>query len=98
MSTACHEALDAVQLSAEQVDWLIPHQANMRITEAVASHFGFPMEKIVSTVHETGNTSAASIPIAFDMALQDGRVQRGQTILLTAFGAGLTSGSAILKY
>ncbi|MBC7420759.1 MAG: ketoacyl-ACP synthase III [Bdellovibrio sp.] len=98
MATACHEAMDAVNLKPDQIDWIVPHQANMRITEAVASHLDFPMEKIVSTVHETGNTSAASIPVAFDIAMQDGRIQRGQTILLTAFGAGLTSGSAILRF
>lgn len=98
MATACLEALTAVKMTAENIDWIVPHQANLRITEAVANQFDFPMSKIVSTVHETGNTSAASIPIAFDIAYKDGRIKRGQTILLTAFGAGLTSGSAILKF
>jgi len=98
MAQACNEALQAVNKKAEELDWIVPHQANLRITEAVANQFDFPMSKIVSTVYETGNTSAASIPIAFDMAYRDGRIKRGQLILLTAFGAGLTSGSAILRF
>ncbi len=98
MATCCKEALEATNMSADQIDWLVPHQANLRITEAVANQFKFPMDKVISTVHETGNTSAASIPIAFDMAYRDGRLKRGQTIMLTAFGAGLTSGSIILKF
>lgn len=98
MATACKEALEATNMTPDQIDWIVPHQANLRITEAVANLFKFPMEKVISTVHETGNTSAASIPIAFDIAYRDGRIKRGQTILLTAFGAGLTSGSIILKF
>jgi 3-oxoacyl-[acyl-carrier-protein] synthase-3 len=98
MATCCKEALEATQMSADQIDWIVPHQANLRITEAVSNFLKFPMERVISTVHETGNTSAASIPIAFDMAYRDGRIKRGQTILLTAFGAGLTSGSIILKF
>ncbi len=98
MATACMEALNATNTKPDQVDWIVPHQANMRITEAVANQFDFPMDRIVSTVHETGNTSAASIPIAFDTAYRDGRIKRGQLILLTAFGAGLTSGSALLRF
>ncbi len=98
MAAACYEALDAGGKTPADLDWIVPHQANQRITEAVANQFEFPMEKIVSTVHETGNTSAASIPIAFDMAYRDGRIKRGQLILLTAFGSGLTSGSALLRF
>lgn len=98
MATGCKEALTATNTPADAVDWIVPHQANLRITEAVASHFNFPMDKIISTVHETGNTSAASIPLAFDAGYRDGRIKRGQLILLTAFGAGLTSGSVLLKF
>lgn len=98
MAASCFEALDTAGYTANDLDWIVPHQANQRITEAVANQFEFPLEKIVSTVHETGNTSAASIPIAFDMAYRDGRIKRGQLILLTAFGAGLTSGSALLRF
>jgi 3-oxoacyl-[acyl-carrier-protein] synthase-3 len=98
MAACCLEALEASHTKPEDVDWIVPHQANLRITEAVANQFSFPMTKIISTVHETGNTSAASIPIAFDKAYRDGRIKRGQLIMLTAFGAGLTSGSAILRF
>jgi 3-oxoacyl-[acyl-carrier-protein] synthase-3 len=98
MATCCNEALANTGTKVEEIDWIVPHQANMRITEAVSSHFDFPMNKIISTVHETGNTSAASIPIAFDMAYRDGRIKRGQLIMLTAFGAGLTSGAALLRF
>lgn len=98
MSSTCNEALTSNQVTMDQVDWLIPHQANWRIMEAVAEYFGFPKEKVISIVHEMGNTSAATIPVAFDTAKKDGRIQRGQLILFTAFGAGLTSGSALLRY
>jgi 3-oxoacyl-[acyl-carrier-protein] synthase III len=98
MAACCIEALNNTGTKVEEIDWIVPHQANMRITEAVSSHFDFPMSKIISTVHETGNTSAASIPIAFDMAYRDGRIKRGQLIMLTAFGAGLTSGAALLRF
>lgn len=98
MAACCNEALAATQTEVSELDWIVPHQANMRITEAVSNYFDFPMNKIISTVHETGNTSAASIPIAFDMAYRDGRIKRGQLIMLTAFGAGLTSGAALLRF
>ena len=98
MSSCCQEALEVNKVSIADVSWLVPHQANMRIMEAVANHFDFPKDKVVSIVHEMGNTSAASVPVAFDTAVKDGRLKRGQTILLTAFGAGLTAGSCLLKY
>jgi 3-oxoacyl-[acyl-carrier-protein] synthase III len=98
MAQCCIEVLEAENMSADQLDWIVPHQANMRITEAVANQFKFPLDKVVSSVHETGNTSAASIPIAFDMAYRDGRIKRGQNIMLTAFGAGLTSGALFFKF
>lgn len=98
MSACCKEALAATSTKVDEIDWIVPHQANMRITEAVSNLFDFPMSKIISTVHETANTSAASIPIAFDTAYRDGRIKRGQLIMLTAFGAGLTSGSALLRF
>jgi 3-oxoacyl-[acyl-carrier-protein] synthase III len=98
MSATCTQALEANQLSSDKIDWLVPHQANWRIMEAVADHFEFPKEKVVSIVHEMGNTSAATIPVAFDTARKDGRIKRGQTILLTAFGAGLTAGSAVIRF
>lgn len=98
MVQTCQDALKNTGTSIDEVNWLIPHQANLRIIEAVASYFGMPIEKAIVNVHETGNTSAATVPIAFDEAVRDGRIQRGQKILLTAFGAGLTSGSILLRY
>lgn len=98
MAMTCKEALNTNNTTLDQIDWLIPHQANSRIIEAVADQFEFPKEKIVMAVHETGNTSAASIPTAFQIAKDEGKIKRGQNILLTAFGAGLTSGSLLLRY
>lgn len=98
MSSCCDEALEANQVKINDVDWLIPHQANLRIMEAVADHFGFPKDKVIVAVHETGNTSAASIPTAFQIGRESGKIQRGDLILLTAFGAGLTAGSLLLRY
>lgn len=98
MSQACDEALKHNGISADEVSWVIPHQANIRIIEAVAKHFGLPMEKLVVEIQDMGNTSAATIPVAFDKAVKDGRIQRGQYVLLTAFGAGITSGSLLMRY
>lgn len=98
LTNCAQMALDVNKMTLENVDWFIPHQANWRITEAVAKHFHIPNEKVISTIHYTGNTSAASIPIALDHAVTDGRIKRGQNVLFSAFGAGLTSGSALLKF
>lgn len=98
MALCCKEALEHNKMSPDEIDWIIPHQANKRIIEAVAGQFNFPMERMIVYLQETGNTSAASIPLAFDWAVQNGKIKRGQTILLTAFGAGLTSGSVLLRY
>ncbi len=92
------EAIEQAALSVEEIDWVVPHQANLRIIEAVANNFKIPMQKVIINVQETGNTSGATIPIALDDAVRDGRIQRGQTILFTAFGAGLTSGSLLMRY
>lgn len=98
MSQACTEALEANDMPAEKVDWIIPHQANVRIIEAVAKHFGISMDKVVVEIENMGNTSAATIPVAMDIAIRDGRIKRGQNVLLTAFGAGITSGSLLMRY
>ena len=98
MVQTCQDALKNTGMTIDEVNWLIPHQANLRIIEAVGSYFGLPPEKAIVNVHNTGNTSAATIPIAFDEAIRDGRIKRGNNILLTAFGAGLTSGSVLLRY
>ena len=76
----------------------MPHQANIRIISATAKKLKMPMERVVTTVEHHGNTSAASIPLAFDVAVRDGRIQRGETILMEAFGGGFTWGSVLLKY
>lgn len=98
MSDSCDEALNANGMKPEEVSWVVPHQANLRIMEAVAKHFGIPMEKVVVEIEDTANTSAATVIIALDRAIRDGRVKRGQNVLLTAFGAGITSGSILLRY
>jgi len=98
LTECCQLALKTNNLQSDQVDWLVPHQANVRILDSVAEYFEIPKEKVIVSLHETGNTSAASIPVAFDMAVKEGKIKRGQMILLAAFGAGLTSGSALMRY
>jgi len=92
------ETLSANGLDRSDVDWLIPHQANIRIIEATARKLGMPMDRVIVTVEDHGNTSAASVPLALDAAVRDGRVQRGQVLLLEAFGGGFTWGSALVRY
>ena len=92
------ETLDANQMSKSDVDWLVPHQANIRIIQATAKKLDMPMERVVITVDKHGNTSAASIPLALDAAVRDGRIKRGETILLEAFGGGFTWGSALVRF
>lgn len=89
---------DKYKIKPEEIDWLIPHQANVRIIKATAEKLGLPMEKVILTVETHSNTSSASIPLALDVAVRDGRVQKGQTLLLEAFGAGLTWGTALVKF
>ena len=84
-------------MQKSDVDWLVPHQANIRIIKAAAKKLNLSMDHVVVTVDEHGNTSAASIPLALDTAVRDGRIQPGQTLLLEAFGGGFTWGSALLK-
>ena len=92
------ETLAANRMEKSNIDWLVPHQANIRIIAATAKKLAMPMERVVVTVDRHGNTSAASIPLAFDEAVRDGRVKRGDTVLMEAFGGGFTWGSALLKY
>jgi 3-oxoacyl-[acyl-carrier-protein] synthase III len=92
------ETLEANGLTKADIDWLIPHQANIRIIQATARKLDLPMERVVVTVAEHGNTSSASIPLAFDQAVRDGRVQRGDLLLLEAFGGGFTWGSALIRF
>ncbi|WP_194755591.1 beta-ketoacyl-ACP synthase III [Aliidiomarina indica] len=86
------------QMKATELDWLIPHQANYRIIQATARKLNMPMAQVVMTLEKTGNTSAASVPIALDVAIRDGRIQPGQTLLLEAFGGGFAWGSALIRY
>lgn len=92
------ETLEKNGLSRSDIDWVVPHQANIRIIAATAKKLDIPMERVVVTVQKHGNTSAASIPLALDAAIRDGRIQRGQLLLLEAFGAGFTWGSALVRY
>ncbi len=82
----------------DDIDWFVPHQANMRIIQAAAKKLGMPMERVIATVDEHANTSSASVPLALDLAVKDGRIKRGDTLLFAAFGAGFTWGSAMLKF
>jgi 3-oxoacyl-[acyl-carrier-protein] synthase-3 len=92
------ETLHANQMQKSDVDWLVPHQANIRIIAATAKKLKMSMDHVVVTVQEHGNTSAASVPLALDVAIRDGRIQRGDTLLLEAFGGGFTWGSALIQY
>jgi 3-oxoacyl-[acyl-carrier-protein] synthase III len=92
------EALEANQMQKSDIDWLVPHQANIRILQATAKKLDMSMDKVVVTVDKHGNTSAASIPLALDVAVKDGRIQRGNIVLMEAFGGGFTWGSALVKY
>jgi 3-oxoacyl-[acyl-carrier-protein] synthase-3 len=92
------ETLSTNKIDKKDISWLIPHQANLRIIAAAAKKFDLPMERVVVTVDEHANTSSASIPLALDVAIRDGRVKRGELLLFEAFGAGFTWGSALVRY
>jgi 3-oxoacyl-[acyl-carrier-protein] synthase-3 len=92
------ETLAVNGITKDQLDWLIPHQANIRIIEAIAKRLDLPMERVIVTIATQANTSAASVPLALDTGIRDGRVKRGQLLLLEAFGGGFTWGSALVRY
>ena len=92
------ETLAANGLERSALDWLVPHQANIRIIQATARKLELPMERVIVTVQEHGNTSAASVPLALDVAVRDGRIRRGELLLLEAFGGGFTWASALVRY
>ena len=98
LDAVVEETLAANQLDKSAIDWLIPHQANLRIISATAKRLAMPMERVVVTVDRHGNTSAASVPLALDEGIRSGKVQRGELLLLEAFGGGFTWGSALLRY
>ena len=92
------EALTNAGVTADEVDWLLLHQANIRIMETVANKLGIPMDKVLTNLDETGNTSAGSIPLALDQAVRDGKVKEGDIIATAGFGAGLSWGAAVLRW
>lgn len=93
-----NEALSHNNMCGADLDWFIPHQANLRIIKAMANKLGVPDDKVVTTVHRHGNTSAASVPLALDTAVRDGRVQRGHQVMLEGVGGGMTWGAVLLRY
>ncbi|WP_292933995.1 beta-ketoacyl-ACP synthase III [Noviherbaspirillum sp.] len=97
LEKVANEALDAADMSPSQIDWLIPHQANIRIMQGTAKKLGLPLEKMVVTVDQHGNTSAASIPLALDVALRDGRVKPGQNVMMEGVGGGFTWGAILAR-
>ncbi len=98
LADVLNEVLTATDLKAEDVDWVVPHQANARILDATAKKLGLPSEKVVVTVDRHANTSAASVPLALDTAVKDGRIKRGEIVVLEAMGGGFTWGAAVLRY
>jgi 3-oxoacyl-[acyl-carrier-protein] synthase-3 len=98
LGNVAEQALAANNIKKSELDWLVPHQANMRIIQATAKRLDLPMEKVIVTVQDHGNTSAASVPMAFDVGVRDGRIKRGQLILMEAFGGGFTWGSVLMRY
>jgi 3-oxoacyl-[acyl-carrier-protein] synthase-3 len=98
LDSVVEETLLANGLDRHDIDWLIPHQANLRIIEATAKRLDMPMDRVVVTVDKHGNTSSGSVPMALDEAVRSGRVERGQLLLLEAFGGGFTWGSVLLRY
>jgi len=98
LSEIAKQALAANNMQASDVDWVVPHQANIRIIQSTVKSLGIPLEKVIVTVDKHANTSAASIPLALDVAIRDGRIKRGQNLLFEAFGGGLTWGSALVRY
>jgi len=98
LADVLNEVLEAAGLTSADVDWVVPHQANARILDATARKLGLPPEKVIVTVDEHANTSAASVPLAFDRAVKDGRIKRGDVVVLEAMGGGFTWGAAALRY
>ncbi len=91
------QALESAGVSKEELDWFVPHQANIRIIQATAKRLGIPMDKVILTVQDHGNTSAASVPMALDVSIRDGRIKRDQLVLMEAFGGGFTWGSVLMR-
>ncbi len=98
LAAVATSVLNKAKYTCSQVDWLIPHQANLRIIESTADHLGIPMDKVIVSVDRHGNTSAASVPLAFDEAVKSGKIKRGNLIMLEGVGAGYTWGASLIRY
>jgi 3-oxoacyl-[acyl-carrier-protein] synthase-3 len=98
LAAVLEEAIAKAGLTVADVDWVVPHQANRRILDATARKLGLPPERVVITVDEHANTSAASVPLALDVAVRDGRIKRGDVVVLEAMGGGFTWGAAVTRY
>ncbi len=98
LAEVAHETMEAAGVTAKDIDWMVPHQANLRIIDSTAKKTGLPMEKVVVTVQDHGNTSAASIPMALSAAVADGRIKRGDLLLMEAIGGGLAWGAALVRW
>ncbi|NDH82446.1 MAG: 3-oxoacyl-ACP synthase, partial [Burkholderiaceae bacterium] len=98
LEQVAHEVLQKANMQPEQIDWLVPHQANIRIMEGTARKMGMSMDRVIVTVNEHGNTSAASIPLALDHGIRSGQIKRGQHILLEGVGGGFAWGAVVLRY
>jgi 3-oxoacyl-[acyl-carrier-protein] synthase III len=98
MSNTVRETMQTTGYTVDDIDWVIPHQANQRIIDGVAKQLSIPDEKMISTINSFGNNSSATIPLAIDIAIQDGRIKRGDTLMLAAFGGGLIWGSLLMQY
>ena len=98
LAQAAEDVVHEAGMSADQVDWLVPHQANKRIIDSTAKHLGISMDRVVLTVQDHGNTSAASIPLAMDTAIKAGKIKRGQTLMLEGIGGGFAWGAVLVKY
>jgi 3-oxoacyl-[acyl-carrier-protein] synthase-3 len=97
LEKVANEALKSADMQASQIDWLIPHQANIRIMQGTAKKLGMPMERMVVTVDQHGNTSAASIPLALDQAVRDGRIKPGHNVMMEGVGGGFTWGAVLAR-
>jgi 3-oxoacyl-[acyl-carrier-protein] synthase-3 len=97
LESSAREVLADAQMTPEEVDWLIPHQANIRILQFAARRLGMPFDRVIATVEKHANTSAASVPLAFDTARRDGRLKKGQTVLLQGVGGGFTWGAVLAR-
>tara|TARA_B000000475_G_C15768202_1_gene354128 strand:- start:308 stop:643 length:336 start_codon:yes stop_codon:yes gene_type:complete len=98
LSELAEETLKACNMTSEDIDWMVPHQANIRILNAIAKRINLPMDKVILTLDKHGNTSAASIPLAMDLGVRDGRIKKGDTLLFEGIGGGFSWGSVLAEF